>query len=68
MPNGEPEFGWRQFETPPIQHEAAAEIERLRTAQPQYLSTCLRAGACHGVCQSTACTNYGKDVAQRIEP
>jgi hypothetical protein len=32
MPNGEPEFGWRQFETPPIQHEAAAEIERLRAA------------------------------------
>lgn len=29
MPNGEPEFGWRQFETPPIQHEAADEIERL---------------------------------------
>ncbi|WP_029581999.1 hypothetical protein [Bradyrhizobium sp. URHD0069] len=30
MPNGEPEFGWREFQTPPIQHEAAAEIERLR--------------------------------------
>jgi len=29
MPNGEPEFGWRQFETPPIQHEAAKHIERL---------------------------------------
>lgn len=29
MPNGEPEFGWREFQTPPIQHEAAAEIERL---------------------------------------
>lgn len=32
LPDGEPEFGWRQFETPPIQHEAAAEIERLRAA------------------------------------
>lgn len=31
MPNGEPEFGWRQMETSPICHEAAAEIERLRT-------------------------------------
>jgi hypothetical protein len=31
-PNGEPEFGWRQRETSPISHEAAAEIERLRTA------------------------------------
>lgn len=30
LPNGEPEFGWRQHETPPIQHEAAAEIERLQ--------------------------------------
>lgn len=29
LPNGEPEFGWRQFETPPIQHEAADEIDRL---------------------------------------
>lgn len=30
LPNGKPEFGFRQFEAPPIQHEAAAEIERLR--------------------------------------
>lgn len=29
MANGEPEFGWREFEVPPIQHEAAAEIEQL---------------------------------------
>lgn len=29
MPNGEPEFGWRQFPTPPIQVAAADEIERL---------------------------------------
>lgn len=31
MENGEPEFGWRQFEgLPPIQAEAADEIEALR--------------------------------------
>lgn len=30
MPNGDPEFGWRQFQTPPIQHEAAREIEQLK--------------------------------------
>lgn len=30
LPTGEPEFGWRHFETPPIQHEAALEIEKLR--------------------------------------
>jgi hypothetical protein len=29
LPNGKPEFGWRQFESPPIQHEAAARIEEL---------------------------------------
>lgn len=30
MPNGEPEFGWRQFGEPkPIELEAADEIERL---------------------------------------
>lgn len=29
MENGEPEFGWRQFETSPIQHEAADRIEKL---------------------------------------
>lgn len=30
LSNGEPEFGWRQHETPPVQHEAADEIERIR--------------------------------------
>lgn len=30
LPNGEPEFGWRQFETPPIQHEAADALDKLR--------------------------------------
>jgi hypothetical protein len=33
MPNGNPEFGWRQFQAPPIQHEAAARIEELEAAQ-----------------------------------
>jgi hypothetical protein len=31
LPSGEPEFGWRQFDgLPPINAEAADEIERLR--------------------------------------
>ena len=30
--NGEPEFGWRQHEVPPIQIEAAAHIEALEAA------------------------------------
>jgi hypothetical protein len=29
LPNGNPEFGWRQFEAPPIQYEAANRIEEL---------------------------------------
>lgn len=29
LPNGNPEFGWKQFEAPPIQHEAAERIEAL---------------------------------------
>lgn len=32
MPNGEPEFGWRQYETAPIQHKAADRIEALEAA------------------------------------
>lgn len=32
LPNGNPEFGWRQFESPPIQHEAAKRIEELEAA------------------------------------
>jgi hypothetical protein len=32
LPNGEPEFGWREFPTTPVQQEAADEIERLRKA------------------------------------
>lgn len=30
MPNGEPEFGWRELPTNPVQVEAANEIERLQ--------------------------------------
>ncbi len=29
LPNGEPEFGWHQFDTPPIQHRAADRIDAL---------------------------------------
>lgn len=32
LPNGNPEFGWRQFQSPPIQHEAAKRIETLEAA------------------------------------
>lgn len=32
LPNGNPEFGWKQFEAPPIQHEAATHIEALEEA------------------------------------
>lgn len=29
LPNGEPEFGWKQFQAPPIQFEAAERIDAL---------------------------------------
>lgn len=32
LPNGNPEFGWRQFQSPPIQHEAADRIDALEDA------------------------------------
>lgn len=32
LPNGNPEFGWRQFQSPPIQHEAADRIDALEAA------------------------------------
>lgn len=32
LPNGNPEFGWKQFQAPPIQHEAAERIEHLEAA------------------------------------
>ena len=35
MDNGEPEFGWREFTTPPIQHEAADELARLSSAHSE---------------------------------
>ena len=37
MANGDPEFGWRKFDVPPIQHEAATEIERLRALDSPWL-------------------------------
>jgi len=36
LPNGEPEFGWRQFQATPINLEAADEIEKLRKALDIY--------------------------------
>jgi DNA-binding MarR family transcriptional regulator len=46
MPNGEPEFGWRHFDTPPIQHEAADEIDRLNKLVAE-----LRDGRTHAASQ-----------------
>ena len=45
LPNGNPEFGWRQFQAPPIQHEAAKRIEELEAAlhdAVDELTTCER--------------------------
>lgn len=35
LPNGKPEFGWKQFQSPPIQHEAADRIAALEAAMDQ---------------------------------
>lgn len=51
LPNGEPEFGWRQHEVPPIHKEAADEIETLRKYVGQ-LSAAL--GAASGYLQNAA--------------
>ena len=44
LPNGNPEFGWKQFQAPPIQHDAAARIESLEAAlrriTPAYRAAC----------------------------
>lgn len=51
LPNGNPEFGWRQFQAPPIQHEAAAVIEGLDLVRGTFLgylqaeNGCKRTGA-----------------------
>lgn len=37
LPNGDPEFGWRQFQAPPIQHDAAARIEELEAERDMLL-------------------------------
>jgi hypothetical protein len=49
LPNGKPEFGWRQFQAPPIQHEAAAEIERLRKALEDIRQATLDGRVCDDV-------------------
>lgn len=38
LPNGNPEFGWRQFQAPPIQHDAAARIEELEATLREVVS------------------------------
>ena len=47
LPNGNPEFGWRQFQAPPIQHEAAARIEALEAAARRLLDA-MKAGVENG--------------------
>lgn len=52
MANGEPEFGWREFQTPPIQHKAADRIEELEAD----LANTLRAVLHH----------FGPEGAQKV--
>lgn len=43
MSNGEPEFGWRQHEAPPIQKEAADLIEQMLAALKKVVEVADRA-------------------------
>jgi len=49
LPNGRPEFGWRQFQAPPIQHEAAARIELLESALKAIKRATLNGDVCDDV-------------------
>jgi len=41
LPNGNPEFGWRQFQAPPIQHEAADYIAPIKKHTGQIVNRLL---------------------------
>lgn len=60
LPNGNPEFGWRQFQAPPIQHEAAARIEALE-ARIDRLEIALHTIVGHG----NITVERAKDVARQ---
>lgn len=42
LPNGIPEFGWKQFQSPPIQHEAAERIDALEAKNTNLRAALLR--------------------------
>lgn len=48
LPNGEPEFGWRQFQATPVNKEAATIIEALRAA----LAVLVECGQCRACAQA----------------
>lgn len=59
LTNGEPEFGWREFQTPPIQHEAADEIERLRAALYAITNLCKTISKPEGIGNQERSTEVG---------
>ena len=70
LPNGNPEFGWRQFQAPPIQHEAAARIEELEDATCRSLCAtiagrcCLQSLTRSGRLRQSACLTSDRGVAK----
>lgn len=62
LPNGNPEFGWRQFQAPPIQHEAAARIEVLEAA----LRECIEWAASD--CEHEACKGVIATANKLVQP
>lgn len=62
MPDGEPEFGWSQFETPPIQHEAADAIDALQARVKE-----LESGIAHAQYRSDNCDAENQSLYNRLE-
>lgn len=68
MENGEPEFGWRQFDTPPIQQEAAAEIERLRGCLDAIMTATVTGRVCDDVAWFDTITTLFDFCDQSLNP
>lgn len=61
LPNGRPEFGWRQFQAPPIQHEAADRIEALEAA----LRDCIEIASSD--CEHEACKGVIERASKLVQ-
>lgn len=68
MADGEPEFGWRQFETATVQHEAANEIERLRTCLDAIMAATVEGRVCDDIAWFDTITTLFDFCDQSLNP